>query len=85
MKKCCRFPTSTLCGEDGAIFYENGKISVRELGQESITPKLPEQTSNQDKSFVDAIFGRHEVLIPGSFVKEVVRLTEMAYAAGEYD
>jgi len=47
-------------------------------------PELPKQTTNQDKSFIDAILGRHEVLVPGTFALKVVRLTEMIYEAAGY-
>ncbi|RCW42243.1 Gfo/Idh/MocA family protein [Paenibacillus prosopidis] len=80
----CWHETFMFCGEDGAIFYDNGKIMLRRLGKEPIIPKLPQQTTNQDKSFVDAILGRHEVMVPGIFAKKVVGLTEMIYQAAGY-
>lgn len=80
----CWDETFMFCGEDGAIFYDNGKITLRRLGKEPIIPKLPQQTTNQDKSFVDAILGRHEVMVPGIFAKKVVVLTEMIYQAAGY-
>jgi predicted dehydrogenase len=76
--------TYAFCGEEGGIFFENGKITLRKLGEKPITPKLPERTTNQDKSFIDAILGRHEVLVPGSFAKEVVKLTETIYQKAGY-
>ncbi|HEU5140456.1 MAG TPA: Gfo/Idh/MocA family oxidoreductase [Bacillales bacterium] len=76
--------TYVFCGEEGGIFYENGKITLRRLGEEPITPELPEQTTNQDKSFIDAILGRHEVKVPGDFAREVVKLTEMIYKSAGY-
>ncbi|CAM4296350.1 Gfo/Idh/MocA family oxidoreductase [Paenibacillus alkaliterrae] len=80
----CWHETFVFCGEDGAIFYDNGKITLRRLGEKPIIPKLPEQTTNQDKSFVDAILGRHEVMVPGIFAKKVVSLTEMIYQSAGY-
>lgn len=80
----CWDETFMFCGEDGAIFYDNGKVTLRRLGKEPIIPKLPQQTTNQDKSFVDAILGRHEVMVPGIFAKKVVGLTEMIYQAAGY-
>ncbi|MBS4202704.1 Gfo/Idh/MocA family protein [Lederbergia citrea] len=80
----CWHETYVFCGENGGIFYDNGKITIRRLGEEPITPQLPKQTTNQDKSFIDAILGKHEVKIPGQFAKEVVKLTEMIYQAAGY-
>ena len=80
----CWHETFVFCGEDGGIFYDNGKMTLRRLGQESIVPELPKQTTNQDKSFIDAILGRHEILVPGEFALKVVKLSEMIYkAAGD--
>jgi predicted dehydrogenase len=81
----CWHETYVFCGETGGIFFDNGKISIRRLKQESEYPELPPQTTNQDKSFIDAILGRHEVLVPGEFAFRVVQLTEMIYQAGGYD
>jgi predicted dehydrogenase len=80
----CWHETFVFCGEDGGIFYDNGKITLRRLGQESIVPELPKQATNQDKSFIDAILGRHEVLVPGEFALKVVKLSEMIYQAAGY-
>lgn len=77
--------TYMFCGEDGAIQYDNGRITLRRLGQEPVRPELPQRETNQDKSFVDAIAGRHEVLVPGEFALKVVRLTEQIYKAAGYD
>ncbi|RAP75237.1 Gfo/Idh/MocA family protein [Paenibacillus montanisoli] len=81
----CWHETFVFCGEKGGIFYDNGKITLRRLGQEAIVPELPQQTTNQDKSFIDAILGRHEVLVPGEFALKVVKLSEMIYQAAGYD
>jgi predicted dehydrogenase len=81
----CWHETYVFCGETGGIFFDNGKISIRRLKQEPEYPELPAQTTNQDKSFIDAILGRHEVLVPGEFALRVVQLTEMIYQAGGYD
>lgn len=77
--------TFTFCGDNGGIYYDNGRITLRRLNEEPIVPELPEQTTNQDKSFVDAILGRHEVLVPGEFALKVVSLSEMIYQAAGYD
>lgn len=74
------------CGEKGAIFCTDGKIGLCFYGhgQEILYPEMPQQTTNPDKSFVDAIFGRHAVMIPGEFAKKVILLTEMIYNAAGY-
>lgn len=77
--------TYVFCGEKGGIFYDNGKVTLHRLGTEPITPILPEKTTNQDKSFIDAILGKHEVKVPGHFAKEVVNLTELIYKAAGYE
>jgi predicted dehydrogenase len=80
----CWHETYVFCGEEGGIFFDNGKITLRRRKQENVVPELPKQTTNQDKSFIDAILGRHEVLVPGTFALKVVRLTEMIYEAAGY-
>lgn len=80
----CWHETFVFCGEEGGIFYDNGKITLRRLRQEPIVPELPEQTTNQDKSFIDAILGRHEIMVPGEFALKVVKLSEMIYQAAGY-
>jgi predicted dehydrogenase len=80
----CWHETYVFCGENGAIFYDNGKIVLRPLGKESIVPGLPPQTTNSDKSFIDAILGLQNVMVPGEFAKEVVALTERIYKAAGY-
>lgn len=77
--------TYMFCGDQGAIHYDNGRITVRRTKREPEQPVLPPRTSNQDKSFVDAILGRHEVLVPGEFALRVVKLTERIYEAAGYD
>lgn len=72
-------------GEEGAIIYEKGKIQIRRFGEDPVTPELKPQTTNQDKSFIDAILGRHDVMVPGSFAQKVVELTEKIYQAGDYN
>jgi predicted dehydrogenase len=80
----CWHETYVFCGDEGGIFYDNGKITLRKLKQDPVVPELPKQTTNQDKSFIDAILGRHEVLVPGGFALKVVKLTEMIYEAAGY-
>ena len=80
----CWHETYVFCGEKGAIFYDNGRIALRLLGKEAIVPELPVQTTNSDKSFIDAILGNQEILVPGEFAKKVVSLTERIYEAAGY-
>ncbi len=80
----CWHETYVFCGEKGGLFFDNGKITLRRLGEGPITPQLPKKVTNQDRSFIDAILGRHEVLVPGVFAREVVRLTEMIYQSAGY-
>jgi len=72
------------CGEKGAIHVTNGDIRILPFRQEPVVPELPPQTSNPDKSFIDAVYGRHEVEVPGLFAQKVVLLTEMIYKAAGY-
>ncbi|WP_127587649.1 Gfo/Idh/MocA family protein [Paenibacillus koleovorans] len=80
----CWNETYVFCGENGGIFYDNGKITLRRLGEDPITPLLPPRITNQDKSFIDAILGRSEVQVSGEFALQVVRFTERAYASAGY-
>ncbi|RKP48887.1 gfo/Idh/MocA family oxidoreductase [Cohnella endophytica] len=81
----CWHETYVFCGEDGGIFYDNGKITIRRFREEEvIVPELPERTTNQDKSFVDAILGRQEVAVSGEFAYKVVKFSEMVYQAAGY-
>lgn len=76
--------TYVFCGTEGGILVDNEKITLFRNGKERTIPELPEQTSNQDKSFIDAIFGRHEVKVPGEFAMKVVQLSESIYKAVDY-
>jgi predicted dehydrogenase len=78
------YESYVFCGEEGAIFYDNGKITLQHRVKDPIVPVMPAQTTNQDKSFIDSILGRHDIQVPGSFALRVVRLTEMIYQAGGY-
>lgn len=80
----CWHETYVFCGEKGGIFFENGKIRLRRPGQDDVVPELSAPTTNADKSFVDAILGRHEVMVPGEFAYQVAKLSEMIYAAAGY-
>lgn len=76
--------TYVFCGEKGALFYDNDQIKVYLSNGEMIIPELPKQTTNQDKSFIDAILGKHEVKVPGDFALKVVEFSEMVYKSAGY-
>ncbi|MCD9021558.1 Gfo/Idh/MocA family protein [Cohnella silvisoli] len=80
----CWQETYVFCGEEGGIFYDNGKITLRRYREEPIIPELPPQTTNQDRSFIDAILGRQEVAVSGEFAYKVVKFSEMVYEAAGY-
>ena len=80
----CWHETYVFCGEEGGIFYDNGRITLRRYREEAIVPELPKQTTNQDKSFIDAILGRHDVAVSGEFAYKVVKFSEMVYQAAGY-
>jgi predicted dehydrogenase len=80
----CWHETYIFSGEDGAIFYDNGKVTIRKLGQEPITPTLPKQTTNPDKSFIDCIIGLKAPYVKGNYALRVIELTERIYKSGNY-
>lgn len=80
----CWFETYVFCGEEGGIFYDNGKITLRRRNQEPIVPELKKAGTNPDKSFIDAILGRGEVMVSGEYAYEVIQCTEMIYEAAGY-
>lgn len=80
----CWHETYVYCGEKGGIFYDNGRITLRRYKEEAIVPELPKQTTNQDKSFIDAVLGRGEVAVSGEFAYKVVKFSEQVYEAAGY-
>lgn len=76
--------TYVFCGEKGAIFYDNDKITLHITGEEPIIPELPKATTNQDKSFIDAIRGDSAIQVPGEFALKVVKFSEMVYESVGY-
>jgi len=71
-------------GEEGGIFYDDGKITLYNNKESRIITELPVQETNADKSFIDAILGRSEVQVSGEFALKVVRMTEMIYENAAY-
>lgn len=81
----CWHETYVFCGEEGGIFYDNGKIVLRRHQEEPIiVSDLPAQATNQDKSFIDALLGRGEAAVGGEFAYKVVKFSEMIYQAAGY-
>lgn len=76
--------TYVFCGEKGAIFYDNDKITLHLSDEDPIVPELPKATTNQDKSFINAIRGIHDVQVPGEFALKVVKCSEMVYESAGY-
>jgi predicted dehydrogenase len=77
--------TYVFCGEKGAIFYDNGKVTLHLIGEDPQTVKLPDPTTNQDKSFIDAILGVSLEYVRGDYALKVIALTERIYAFAEYN
>ncbi len=78
------------CGTKGSIIYEcqnyhEKKVLLYKDSNTPVIPELPPETTNQDRSFIDAVLGRRSVLIPGTFALNVVKLTEMIYEASGYE
>lgn len=81
----CWHETYVFCGEEGGIFFENGKITVRRSNAEPVVPQLENPATNSDKSFIDAVLGRNEVQVSGEYAYKVIKLTEMIYQAAGYN
>jgi predicted dehydrogenase len=76
--------TYAFIGEEGGIFYDNGKIVLRRNGADPIVPELPAATTSTDLSFVNAVRGNCEIAVPGEYALKVLQLTESIYAAAGY-
>lgn len=74
----------SFCGELGVIYLENGRIEVLTYKDGSLPVQLPDQTTNQDKSFIDAVRGEHEVMVSGEYARKVIQLTEAIYRSAAY-
>jgi len=74
----------SFCGELGVIYLENGRIEISTYKDGVLPVQLPAQTTNQDKSFIDAIRGEHEVLVSGDYARKVIELTEAIYHSAGY-
>ena len=81
----CWHETYVFCGEKGAIFYDNGKITLHVSGVDPQTIQIPEPTTNQDKSFIDAVLGASSDYVKGEYALKVIELTEKIYAFAAYD
>ncbi|WP_408011373.1 Gfo/Idh/MocA family protein [Pseudalkalibacillus sp. A8] len=80
----CWHETYVFVGEFGAIFYDNGRLTIRYLNEEPVSPELSEQTTNQDKNFIDALLGLGTDYVKGEFALRVVQLTEKIYKEANY-
>ncbi|WEG14685.1 Gfo/Idh/MocA family oxidoreductase [Pullulanibacillus sp. KACC 23026] len=80
----CWHETYVFGGEKGAIFYDNGELTLRYLDQKPLIPTLPVQTTNQDKRFIEAILGRNDDYVRGEYALKVIELTEKIYASANY-
>lgn len=80
----CWYESYVFCGESGAIFYDMGKITVRQYGKEPMIPNIPEPTTNPDKNFIDTILGHKPDDMKGEIALKVIQFTESVYRAGNY-
>lgn len=71
-------------GEEGGIFYHDGKIELRRNGVDPVEPELPSAMTNTDLSFVEAVRGNMDVQVPGTYALKVLLLTEAIYQAAGY-
>jgi predicted dehydrogenase len=78
------FETYAFLGEEGGIFYDNGKIVLRLNGAAPVEPELPKAVTDPDLSFLAAIRGEGENPVPGQYALKVLQLTEQIYDAAGY-
>ncbi|WP_163536067.1 Gfo/Idh/MocA family oxidoreductase [Gracilibacillus sp. YIM 98692] len=78
------YESYAFCGENGGIFFDNGKVTIHKQNEEPIVPILPTQQTNTDKSFIDAIQNKSKVHVPGDYAKQVIELTERMYRSAGY-
>jgi predicted dehydrogenase len=76
--------TYVFTGENGAIYYDKGAVTIHVNGQQPVAAELPGAGTDPDKNFVEAILGRQQLLIPGEYALKVLLMTEMIYKAGGY-
>ncbi|WP_441909796.1 Gfo/Idh/MocA family protein [Paenibacillus sp. MCAF9] len=74
----------SFCGDLGVIYLENGRIEISTYMDGVLPVQLPAQSTNQDKSFIDAIRGEHEILVSGEYARRVIQLTEAIYRSADY-
>lgn len=78
----CWWEDWTISGENGTIFYRNGRLFKAVMGQgtrEVPDSELPQGPGHVDQAFIDAVLGRREVLVPASIGRGVIQLTEAAW------
>jgi predicted dehydrogenase len=72
----------TISGENGTIFYRNGRLFQAVLGRgvrEVPDSELPPSGGSIDDAFLRAVRGEAEVLVPPSIGVGVIQLTEAAW------
>ncbi|WP_191561488.1 Gfo/Idh/MocA family protein [Metabacillus idriensis] len=77
----CWHETYSFIGDKGAIFYENGQVSLVRNGEAPVNQSIEVADNNTDKSFIDAILGIKEVEVPGEFAIRVLKFTKEIYEA----
>lgn len=78
----CWHETYSFIGDKGAIFYENGQVSLVRNGEAPEIQTIEAASTNTDKSFISAITGKEEVQVPGEFAVQVLKFTKAIYEAG---
>ncbi len=76
----------TISGENGSIFYRNGRLFDAVLGRgvrQVPDTELPAAGGSIDDAFLRAIQGQAEVLVPPSIGVGVIQLTEAAWRSAE--
>ncbi|MFD0716693.1 Gfo/Idh/MocA family protein [Paenibacillus sp. GCM10027626] len=76
--------TYAFCGDRGVIYFNNGTIKIETYESGELPVQLPEQATNPDRSFIEAIRGEREVLVSGEYALKVIRLTEAIYESAGY-
>lgn len=77
----CWHETYSFIGDKGAVFYENGQVSLVRNGEASQKQIIDKADTNTDKSFINAILGNEEVGVPGEFAVRVLKFTKEIYEA----
>lgn len=79
----CWWEDFTIWGENGVLFYRNGKLTHCDSKRNMIEPEDTTDYGNPDKNLIDAILGRDVVWAPPVCGLRVIELTEAAWRSGE--